>query len=77
MQDPTLVVGSKADPVKEPTKSNSLLEVLVERIVTGVFPAGSKISEPELARQFAVSRGPLREAMMRVEALGLVERIPH
>ncbi|QUJ70640.1 GntR family transcriptional regulator (plasmid) [Photobacterium sp. GJ3] len=67
----------KRDSAKEPTKSNSLLEVLVERIVTGVFPAGSKISEPELARQFEVSRGPLREAMMRVESLGLVERIPH
>ncbi len=69
--------SGKAENTKEPTKSDSLLEVLVERIVTGVFPAGSKISEPELARQFAVSRGPLREAMMRVEALGLVERIPH
>jgi len=77
VQDATFAMRSKADAVKEPTKSNSLLEVLVERIVTGVFPAGSKISEPELARQFAVSRGPLREAMMRVEALGLVERIPH
>lgn len=37
VQDPTLTVSGKADAVKEPTKSNSLLEVLVERIVTGFF----------------------------------------
>ncbi len=62
---------------KEQTKSASLTEWLVEAIVCGDFPAGSKISEPELAKKYSVSRGPLREAMMRVESLGLVERIPH
>jgi len=63
--------------IKEQTKSENLTEQLIEAIVSGDYSAGSKISEPELARFFNVSRGPLREAMMRVEALGLVERIPH
>ena len=62
---------------KELTKSEDLTERLIESIVSGEYPAGSKISEPELARSFGVSRGPLREAMMRVESLGLVERVPH
>lgn len=62
---------------KEKTKSENLTEQLIEAIVTGDYVAGSKISEPELARYFNVSRGPLREAMMRVESLSLVERIPH
>lgn len=69
------VVAFKAS--KEMTKSENLTEHLTEAIVTGQYPAGSKISEPELARNFNVSRGPLREAIMRVEALGLVERVPH
>ncbi|WP_227876266.1 GntR family transcriptional regulator [Photobacterium frigidiphilum] len=63
--------------VKELTKSENLTEQLIEFIVSGEYQAGSKISEPELARSFGVSRGPLREAIMRVEALGLVERVPH
>ena len=59
------------------TKSESLTEYLIEAIVEGSIAPGSKISEPELAKRFEVSRGPLREAIMRVEGLGLIERIPH
>jgi DNA-binding GntR family transcriptional regulator len=43
-------------------------------IVEGEIPAGSKISEPELAREWGVSRGPLREAIGRLEACNLVVR---
>jgi DNA-binding GntR family transcriptional regulator len=66
-----------AQSVKETTKSENLTDYLVEAIVNGDIQSGSKISEPELAKKFAVSRGPLREAIMRVEGLGLIERIPH
>ncbi|EGA70418.1 transcriptional regulator [Vibrio sinaloensis DSM 21326] len=62
---------------KENTKSESLTESLVESIVSGEIEPGSKISEPELAKRYQVSRGPLREAIMRLEGLGLIERIPH
>lgn len=62
---------------KENTKSENLTEYLIEAIVSGSIAPGSKISEPELARQYEVSRGPLREAIMRLEGLGLIERIPH
>lgn len=62
---------------KENTKSESLTEYLIEAIVEAKIAPGSKISEPELAKRFEVSRGPLREAIMRVEGLGLIERIPH
>ena len=46
-------------------------------IVEGDIPQGSKISEPELARRFGISRGPLREAMQRLESSNLVERRPN
>ena len=32
---------------KEGTKSESLTEQLIDQIVSGTYPAGSKISEPE------------------------------
>ncbi|BCL69602.1 GntR family transcriptional regulator [Vibrio nigripulchritudo] len=68
---------SIAVPEKEATKSENLTSSLVEAIVEGQIAPGSKISEPELAKRFNVSRGPLREAIMRLEGLGLIERIPH
>ena len=46
-------------------------------IVEGGIPPGSKISEPELAREYGVSRGPLREAIARLEACNLVVRKPN
>ncbi|MEH6453013.1 MAG: GntR family transcriptional regulator [Psychromonas sp.] len=70
-------IEPKTSDNKEQIKSDNLTDRLIEAIVNGDYPAGSKISEPELARIFNVSRGPLREAMMRVESLNLVERIPH
>lgn len=60
----------QASTEKESTKSENLTEYLIEAIVEGELAPGSKISEPELAKQFQVSRGPLREALMRVEGLG-------
>jgi DNA-binding GntR family transcriptional regulator len=51
-----------------------LFVTLRGEIVEGHIPAGSKISEPELARRFNASRGSLREALMRLESLGLLER---
>ncbi|MGB5252349.1 MAG: GntR family transcriptional regulator [Sedimenticolaceae bacterium] len=51
--------------------------LLREAIVEGGIAAGSKISEPELARAYGISRGPLREAIGRLEACGLVVRRPN
>lgn len=48
-----------------------------EAIVSGRLAQGSKLSEPELAREFGISRGPLREALRRLEGLGLVQHVPH
>ncbi|GLO60995.1 GntR family transcriptional regulator [Vibrio sp. MACH09] len=70
-------VSSAISSDKEGTKSNNLTEYLIEAIVEGNLSSGQKISEPELSKQLGVSRGPLREAIMRLEGLGLIERIPH
>ena len=59
---------------KTTTLADSLFERLCEAVVEGQLPAGTKISEPELARTYRVSRGPLREAISRLEACGLVTR---
>nr|WP_246814574.1 GntR family transcriptional regulator [Ferrimonas balearica] len=50
---------------------------LQNAIIQGDLAPGSKINEQELAARYGVSRGPLREALQRLEQRRLVERIPH
>lgn len=45
---------------------------LVRRIVTGEFPAGSRLTEEQLASDLGVSRTPLRAALARLETARLI-----
>src|SRR5882757_1350178 len=49
------------------------VEVLREAIIRGEIRPGSRINEAELADKLGISRGPLREAIQRVGAEGLIE----
>lgn len=65
--------------VLEPMKQvqsipDRLFDDLKAAIFEGRLPVGSKLSEPELAREYEVSRGALREAIARLEACRLVTR---
>lgn len=53
--------------------SEGIMGKLLEVISSGQFDPGQRISESELARQLGVSRGPVREALGRLEGR-LVER---
>lgn len=63
-----------ADFVSAGTIPARIFVELREEIVSGQLPTGSKISEPELARRYDVSRGALREALGRLETCGLLVR---
>ncbi len=45
-------------------------------IVTGEFPPGERLDEMQLANRFGVSRTPIRETLMQLSAIGLVEIRP-
>lgn len=47
-----------------------------EMIFDGTFSDGDRLDEISLAKQFGVSRTPLREAFQRLTVSGLVEQIP-
>ena len=68
---------SIADPAlaKAGTLADQAYEALATSIITGELPPGSRMLEVELAERFGMSRGPLREAMRRLEERRLVERI--
>lgn len=46
-------------------------------LVDGTLAPGQKVSEPELALRFRTSRSPVREALVRLEHEGFVERSPN
>ena len=59
----------------------SLVDAVTERleaaIVSGELAPGSRLSEQAVAASLGVSRGPLREAIRRLEGRKLVERTPN
>lgn len=57
--------------------TDRIFDLLQDSIIKGDIPAGSKISEPELAKAYGVSRGTLREALSRLEERHLVIRSPN
>lgn len=62
-------------------QAQSLVDVVAERleaaIISGQLEPGAKLSEQGLATSLGVSRGPLREAIRRLEGRKLLERTPN
>lgn len=50
---------------------------LRDDILSGVYPARRRIGEAELAASIGVSRTPVREALARLKADGLIELLPN
>ena len=59
------------------TKADDLALALEEAIVSGEIPPGSVLRQDALSEQFHVSRTPVREALRRLAALGLVSFEPN
>ena len=56
--------------------ADEISETLETEIVEGILPPGTRLEEPALAERFGVSRTPVREALQRLSASGLVELKP-
>lgn len=50
---------------------------LREDILTGMRPAGTRLREEQLAEDYGLSRTPVREAIRRLQADGLVQVVPN
>jgi DNA-binding GntR family transcriptional regulator len=49
---------------------------LRQRIIDGVYPAGTRLIEKDLAEQLGVSRVPIREALRALETEGFLHTLP-
>ena len=59
------------------TETQRIFETLKARILNNDLPSGTPLSHSQLCRDLQTSRTPVREALSRLEGLGLVTTIPH
>lgn len=59
------------------TQSDKTYQMLLEAIVTGNIAPGTRLREIDLAKEFGIGRGPLREALHRLESRKMVNKVPH
>jgi DNA-binding GntR family transcriptional regulator len=76
-------MGKRDKPIKPDIHLNGrssglgTYELLLNAIENGALPPGSRLREADLALQFGISRTPVREALKRLEAQGLVSHQAH
>lgn len=67
---------SLTKPVRA-TAADQVAEALFEAILAGTVEPGSPLRLQDLANELGTSMMPVREAVRRLESLGLVEIVPH
>jgi DNA-binding GntR family transcriptional regulator len=63
--------------VMPPTRATAAADELRRRIFEGEYPAGMQLRQAVLAEELGISRIPFREALIQLEAEGLVEVEAH
>jgi DNA-binding GntR family transcriptional regulator len=59
------------------TTSDTVADELRAAILRGDFEDGMELNQVDLAREFGVSRVPIREALRQLKAEGLISSEPH
>ena len=71
------MLASSAIPIRAKVMPELLAEALESAIVFGELPPGDRIIEEDVAARYDVSRSPVRDALRRLQADGLVVRHDH
>jgi DNA-binding GntR family transcriptional regulator len=68
--------ANKSKPLGRRVFRERIREQLIEDILSGQLPPGTRIVETRLAQQLGVSQGPVREALRDLELFGFVVSSP-
>ncbi len=68
--------SGKRLPAKETLRSN-IKDYIHQQIAEGIYRPGDRIVETRLAKELNVSQAPVREAMLELSAVGLLEERPY
>lgn len=63
-------------PRVAPKRSHAVRETLEERIVDGTYAPGTRLDEVALAKEFGVSRTPIRETLIQLSSSGMIDLRP-
>jgi DNA-binding GntR family transcriptional regulator len=63
-------------PMRSTTLAENIAARLIDAILLGKMAPGERLNESELARQFKVSRAPIREALQQLKEQGLALNHP-
>ena len=69
-------VISRISPVRNTSKSYEVFQKLRSAILSRELQPGTPLKEAHIAKQLSVSQVPVREALLQLEHLGLVIRVP-
>jgi DNA-binding GntR family transcriptional regulator len=69
--------GAATVPFARSNLREQIKDVILQRIVEGSYPPGSRIVETRVAQELGVSQGPVREALRDLEQLGCVVHEPY
>jgi DNA-binding GntR family transcriptional regulator len=72
-----IAMNDSAEASRESALVDELAERIRQRITTGEFPIGMQLRQAALATEFKVSRTPVREALRKLQAGGLITVTPH
>jgi DNA-binding GntR family transcriptional regulator len=65
--------GSSVEPLAAPRDFEAVYSDIKRLITEGQLPSGAAVSQLELTRRLGVSRTPIREALRRLQAEGLLD----
>ena len=68
----TIFTLSDVKPITPSTLKSHIYRRLRDAIVTGRYRPGDRLNESKIAREFGISRIPVREALMQLQEHGLV-----
>ena len=77
VSEPTTPITLVPEPSGDTTKADDIAAAIEERILLGTLGPGTLLRQEQLAADFGVSRTPIREALRRLDALGLVTFRPN
>lgn len=66
-----------SNKINKVTLRSQIKEYIYNQIKTGTYKPGDRIGETKLAKELNVSQSPVREAMLELSAMGLLEERPY
>lgn len=69
--------AEEGKPIRRTILRDEIRRRVIERILDGTYPPGSRVVESKLAREFGTSQAPAREALRDLAGMNLIESLPH